>query len=365
MIEHIGEGSFSKIAEILDDLNIKKVFVVRGNKSFKLSGAASRLKTILKKYKVFYYSDCVINPDDKSVLSGTLVLEKVKPDIIIAIGGGSVIDTAKLISILSEHLPEYRSDIITGKRKIVKKGLPIIAVPTTSGSGSEATHFATIYKNKKKFSVAHPFIKPLYAIIDSELVHSLPSNTLAVSGVDALSHSIESLWSKSANNESKTIAKKALKRLLPNIKKAVLDNSKNAISEIHIGAHLAGKAIDISKTTAAHALSYPLTSFLGVPHGQAVGILIYKILKIHETECIRENKSLYKTMEYLRLIFSTNSVSKKWQELLVNIGLKTEFADIGFKKNTDLKIIYNNLNLERLNNHPIKIDMELVKEIFD
>ena len=172
---------------------------------------------------------------------------------IIAYGGGSVIDFSKIVSLFKNNLELFESDF--NKSKFISNKISLLAVPTTSGSGAESTEFAVLYKNNVKFSVINKIIMPDYVILDPKTTYSLSKKQIAYSGIDAFCQSIESLWAKNKNTCSEKYALKALKLIYSNLKGSYLGNKTNRKGML-LGANLSGKAINISKTTAPHALSY-------------------------------------------------------------------------------------------------------------
>jgi alcohol dehydrogenase class IV len=179
---------------------------------------------------------------------------------ILAIGGGSVIDLAKAViyNCIESSLP-----------------VPFFAVaPTTAGSGTEATHFAVLYKERKKISIVHPSLLPVFVILDPVLTYSLPAYQTAASGMDALAQAIESYWNVNATKESKEYAAEAILLWRDFFEKAVVSPEPINREKILFAAHLAGKAIDITRTTGPHALSYYLTANHTIPHGQAVALFL-------------------------------------------------------------------------------------------
>ena len=193
-------------------------------------------------------------------------------DYTICIGGGSVIDFAKLVNIglhndqVFTNFPNHINE--------VEKGNKFIAIPTTSGSGTEATHFAVLYHNLKEFSISHKFLYPDVVFLDSTLTYSINSYQTAISGIDAFCQAIESYWSINSTEESLKYSLSSLKLILKFLHKAVNNNCRISKKNMIYASYLAGKAINISKTTGAHALSYFLTTNYNIPHGQAVALTI-------------------------------------------------------------------------------------------
>ena len=170
-IEHFGKNSFKNISNIFTIHDAKKILLVTGKKSFENSGSEQKLSYYLKNFTVERFCEFEVNPNIKDVITGVDIIKTFKPDIVIAIGGGSVIDIAKLINIFAVHVKNEKEiyDFVDKSSSVVKKGLPLIAIPTTSGTGSEATHFAVVYIGNKKYSFAHEYVLPNYSIIDSTL----------------------------------------------------------------------------------------------------------------------------------------------------------------------------------------------------
>lgn len=356
-----GLGALTKLEYILNKNSPNKILLVTGKKSFKSSGAAQIVNLLLCKIPTERFCEFSVNPSVNDVNSGIALLKKNKADLILAIGGGSVIDMAKLISILPY---QKQSTISTIKsNKITEKGIPLVAIPTTSGSGSEMTHFAVVYIEGVKYSLAHSQILPDYAIVDPSLTFSMPVKQKAISGMDALCQAIESYWALSATNESRNYAEKAIKIILRNLEPSVCDNDRDAITQMAYGSNLSGRAINISKTTAAHAISYALTSFHGIPHGHAVSMLIPAL--IMENDNALRSSGNTTIMEQLYQFFDTSDADAcvdRFIKLRQNIGLNglesLTFSD------KDITKILANVNMERLSNNPAAISPDKVKQIF-
>ena len=356
-----GNGEIKQLKNIISKNNIQKPLILRGNNSFQsFSNSVSEL--ILLDYESFILNESFI--DLKLLAKGVNYYNKFKFDCIICVGGGSVIDFGKLISIFSSNSGNF-SDYLLGLKYFEPKKNHLIAIPTTSGSGSEATHFAVLYDGFDKFSVAHESLLPDYAIIDPQLTYSLPPLQTAISAMDALCQGIESLWSKSSTNISRELSKKAIKLVIDNISDVVInptDASRNAMAQ---GSNLAGRAINISKTTAAHAFSYPLTRFFGIPHGHAVGLTIGEFI-IHNSEGIVDSKKSLKLFEDLFGILGvSNALEAKsyLSNLMEQIGLFTKLPGTIFYEKT-VSEITSNVNLERLANNPSKVSNGDLRRIF-
>ena len=220
-----------------------------------------------------------------------------KFDLIVAVGGGSVIDAAKVISVgLSENVITTNDLLENGRsRNLVKTRL--IAIPTTSGTGAEITPFATIWDDvkKMKLSYADPLIVPEEAILDPELTLTVPHATKLDCALDALSHSLESIWNKNANSVSRIFSLRALDLMMKTIPAIVKrQDGREDFENQLLASHLAGLAISSTRTAIAHAISYPLTARFSVPHGLACSFTLGAILR-------RSQKQLRQDIEPKRL----------------------------------------------------------------
>ncbi len=352
----IGRNSVRHLGDILRKYSPEKILIVTGKKSFEISGAKKTITKHLAAYQSFRFSDFNINPKSEDVGIGIQNFAENNCDIIIAIGGGSVIDMAKLIKFFSLN----KGSVVLGKytKREGKNKIPLIAIPTTAGTGSEATHFAVVYEDGIKYSIADKNILPDFAIIDPQLTYTNPPYLAACAGADALCQGIESLWALGSNPESKEYAKKAIKLIWNNLGKAVIENdllSKDKVSE---GAYWAGKAINISKTTASHALSYKLTSLYNIPHGHAVALTLDQIMSINYISAKEE-------IQYIFTILNSNNLNEAIQKLKrfwTNIGLSLKLTELGIKEK-DIPIIAD-CNYERLANNPVEISNKTINQIF-
>jgi alcohol dehydrogenase len=370
--EFINKGSIKYIQYIVNKLNVKKILLVTGKKSFSLCGAKNKIDILLKNINFVKFNNFKSNPSLEDVECGIKLLRESNPGLIVAIGGGSVIDMAKMINIFSVQKDIDLMDYIEDSALIKKKGAPLVAIPTTIGTGSEATHFAVVYVDKVKYSLAHQFMLPDYVIVDTELSCNLPKNIVASSGMDALSQAVESYWAVKSTNESKEYASEAIVLALGSIKDAV-KGDKKARMMMSKAAYLAGKAINITTTTAPHAISYPITTYFGLQHGHAVALTLGKFFVInnnfHYSDLIdvRGEEYLKNNMMELFILFGTSSALEcrdKWYEIMKSINLESNMHNVGIKSSSDIEDIINNVNIERLENNPIKIRKNELKKIF-
>ena len=360
--EFLGNRSINNIKNIFNEVDARKILIVTGKKSFTLSGAEGILDNLIKNKDVVKFNDFEANPKLEDVYSGIEFIRQENPDLVVAIGGGSVIDMAKLINILAAQTNHTALDFINDCSLINDNGKPLVAIPTTAGSGSQATHFAVIYIQKVKYSVAHAHMLPDYAIVDYNFCYHTPKEIAACSAMDALSQAVESYWSKHATYESKKYSSEAIKLILPAISLAINNKDKHAIQSMSLAAHLAGKAINITKTTAPHAISYTLTSNFKVPHGHAVAALLGPTTYISS---LKTNKDFRLVLEEIFSFFGCESVNDFydiWHKLMHECGLspKLNFFGVSIK---DIELIVNNVNIERISGHAVALEKKDLEDI--
>lgn len=372
--EFVGKGTINHLKNILSKHNPKNIFLVTGKYSYENSGSKSAIALILSDYNVTHFYDFETNPKLNDIEKGINLFKKNNCDFVIAVGGGSVMDVAKSINILAANSAEP-IEFIKNKKNIDKKGKLLVAIPTTSGSGSEATKFTVVYIDKTKYSLEHELIIPDYAIVDPQFTLSLPKNATASTGMDALCQGIESYWSINSTDESKKYAGEAIKLVIGNLSDAVNNSSEEAREAMAKAAHLAGKAINISKTTACHAISYPITSYFNIPHGHAVALTIGQMLvynsQVSEKDLLDNRgvdyeKNTIKELVSLIGVESIEDAFKKISKLMKKIDLKTKLSELGITTNEDIElIIKNGFNLDRVKNNPRKLTEKELREILN
>lgn len=320
-IDFCYRGSIENLSKILKEEQAKNVLVFTGKKSF------DNIKPIIEKelsgLNVLYYNDFSTNPKKDEVDIAIESIDKTF-DIIVAVGGGSVMDFAKAF------------------RYYLKSDKKLIAIPTTAGTGAESTQFAVIYIDGIKHSLDETSTLPDYAIVDSQFVENNPKYLKACTAMDAYCHAIESYWAVKSTKESRKYARQAIELCRDNIVQYVNSDDKIASDNMMLASHIAGKAINISRTTVAHALSYKMTSEYGIPHGHAVALSIAKLIEQNAKEC-KLAKEIYNILGFKNPV-------KYFDDLFKSIGIETSLEKLGID---DVKIIADSVNIERLKNNPL------------
>lgn len=228
------------------------------------------------------------NPDLDNLdkLRDELLSEKV--DQIVSLGGGSVMDAAKVLSVML-HPSNARltlNDVLRKNISFTAKRLPLINIPTTSGTGAEVTPFATVwdFKNSKKKSFASEVLIPDWVILDAKTTFGSPEKLTVNCALDTCSHAMESLWNKNATERSVWLASEALKILVEELPKLLKEDSLKSREKLQIASFIAGLAISINRTAIAHSISYPVTLHNGMPHGLACAFTLPKIAHLISTQ---------------------------------------------------------------------------------
>lgn len=371
--EFIGQGCLSYLKTILEDENPSSIFLVTGKKSYHDSGAQKVLEPLLQNYQVTSFSDFSVNPQLEDVKKGISLFKKKNSELVIAVGGGSVIDIAKSINFLAAQ-PGASDDYITKKQAAKVQPKPFVAIPTTAGTGSEATHFAVVYIDKTKYSLAHQeWMLPEYVFLDSTLTHNLPRYITASTGIDVLCQAVESYWSIQSTEESKGYAQQAIKIVLENLEGAVNKPNAENREQMMKAANLAGKAINISKTTACHSVSYPITSYFGVSHGHACALTLGEIsvynAGITVSECLDKRgtdyvKKVMHDLYDLLKVKNSQQMQEKINQLMDKIGLDRRLMSLNIltPEHHDI-IVANGFNPERVKNNPRELREDALRDI--
>ena len=315
--------------------------------------------------KVFIFSNFKPNPTDSNVKEALNILKNNKCNFIISIGGGSSIDIAKCVKAWA-NLNNKKSYF---EQEISENNLLHLAIPTTAGTGSESTHFAVIYDNEGvKHSISHGSLIPDFVYLNPKFLESLPEYQKKSTLLDAMCQSIESYWSVNSTKESRKYAKKSLKLILKKYKRYINGNN-NVNKYILKAANLSGKAINISKTTAPHAMSYKITSLYKISHGVAVAVLLphvweYMINNIDKTVDKRGKKYLNNIFKKLDKIFKSKNHNETIQKLFeMYKTLNIEYCKI--IKREDVEFLTDSVNVERLKNNPVALNKKTIRNIYE
>lgn len=341
-----------------------KIWLFYGHSAMKRIGAIEKIKRALSGCHIKEYGNISPNPDIQDIKRVSLNSNQKEIDWIIAIGGGSVIDFGKSVAFLSRQKSLLEEFLEKGADN-PNPGVPFIAIPTTSGTGSEVTPWATIWDNlkKKKHSLAHELMFPEYAIIDPQLTLSLPAKITAYTAFDALSHAFEAFWSKYSNPVSDLFAVKSISLVMSNLSELMCDLQNLELRSKLVKASLyAGLAFSNTKTTAVHAVSYPMTLYYGIPHGIACSLTLGEFL-IFNKDYISPEK-----LEHLLDVLGCtdiNELKRKLDELVKKVYLPTFLKEAGIPKEGIEVILDEGFHPERVANNPRELTKTELKQILE
>ena len=353
-------NSTEDIIKFVRDKSFKKIFVLCGKKSFVTSGAEELFKKIIidKEVKLFYKkSELPILDELIEIIND---IKNFEPDLILAVGGGAVIDYAKIANVVDVR-KDLADLIVNYSYPFKKKYTKLTVIPTTAGSGAEVTSNAVIYVDGIKHSFESELLVPDNFFLVPEFLISAPHKIKASAGFDAIAQALESLVSKKSNAQSVDYASKSLRVSVNSFISFVNDpNMKNA-TEMSIAANLAGKAISISKTTAPHAASYPFTSLFNISHGHAVSLFFERFFKFNYDNLDKSETSfdLKKRFDLIFNLFDVPNINE-FNSKISLIKNKAKLEDNLIKLDIDIQQssenIFKGINLLRLGNNPVKID---------
>ena len=357
----LGVSSIKELLPTLQKYSPRHIFLVRGKKSYVACGAKAIIDDVLDVLhcSVTEYCDFEENPKIEDLERGLELLRHSQASMIVAVGGGSVLDMSKLL----RFFYSYSGEVTGTEFKKECELLPLIALPTTAGTGSEATHFAVLYKDKVKYSVEHDDILPDVAIVYPPFTYSNPKYLTACTGFDALAQGIEAYWNVNATAESDEYAEKAIRLLWSNLPLAVnspTEDIRNLVSE---GSYWAGRAINITKTTAPHAFSYPLTIYYGYPHGHALALIFpsifeYNIQNVISNKGKMKLKCLSSFCDNISLVDSYNEFYKYIRNIQLDKIYNNTLNDI------EIHRLVRNIGLNRLKNNPAMINNSNIEGLF-
>lgn len=369
---YIGRGAKEHLLEVLTDLEVSRVLIVHGQQSFSKSGARDLILPYLKNLHIAYFSDFTENPilgDAEKLVRQILSFQ---PDLIIAVGGGSAMDIAKAARAITYLEIDYVAALKTNQ-VADSFPCPLLAIPTTAGTGSEATHFSVIYHQQKKYSLTSAQLLPEYAIVDPLFSLKMPPYVRACTAMDAFCQAIESYWAVQATEKSRLYAEKAILLIKENALAAMQEKGIAAKACMAEAAYYAGCAINISKTTAPHALSYWLTMRYHIPHGHAVSLNIGRFLWAHGNldKTLLLNGHLNNTIhtDTMRRLYNLlgckdGSEAYRWIiQFMKQMDLLTDWKALNLNAEKIIEELICEVNVERMQNNPIKFTQEQLRSL--
>lgn len=359
-----------KLPQILKDINCKKLFLVVDS-SFPFLNIKDAIEAL--DVEKVSFSDFTPNPLYEQVCKGIDLLKTEKCDAILAVGGGSAIDVAKCIK-LAVLAKEGNDAIIPPlvNTCVVCDGskLSFIAIPTTAGTGSESTHNAVMYYENAKQTVTNDDVLPDYALLEPSVLKTLPLYQKKCTMMDALCQGIESWWSVNSTEESYEYSRKTIELIMANWKKYIFENDDQASANIMLAANYGGRAINITATTAAHAMSYKITSLYNFPHGHAVSVCLPEIWEYmigNMDKCIDKRGATYLFGIFNSIAKAMGAENSKsaitiFRDMMNRMELVNPSSE---KKDEGLDVLSTSVNPVRLKNNPVELSSTTILSLYD
>lgn len=325
-ISYTGWGALEHLVDEVKRLNASNILIVT-DPFLKELGITDKIVEPLENqgWSTSIYTEVVPEPALEIGEKLVAFTKEHQFDLVIGLGGGSALDLAKLAGVLATHegkVADYLN--LTGKRTLTHKGVPKILIPTTSGTGSEVTNISVLSLDSTKDVVTHDYLLPDVAIVDPALTISLPPKVTAATGIDALTHAIESYVSVNANPVTDALALQAIRLISGSIRTAVADGeNKEARSDMSYGSYLAGLSFFNSGVAGVHALAYPLGGQFHISHGESNAVLLPYVMGYIRQSCEKRMKDILEAMGY-----SSNQLSQKEASYKCVTELKKLVADV-------------------------------------
>ena len=336
---YFGMGAREVLAEEIKARGFKKVLVVTDKALFEC-GVTSKVTDELDKAQIEYsvYSDVRPNPTKKNVWDGLKACKEAKADVLVAVGGGSSIDTAKAIGIITNN-PE-NEDIVSleGASNTKNKSLPIIALPTTAGTAAEVTinYVITDEDREVKMVCVDPHDIPMIAIIDTELMASMPKSIAASTGMDALTHAVEGYITKAHNTMSDMFHMQAIKLIFANLPAAVNDKTPEAVDNMGLAQYIAGMGFSNVGLGIIHSMAHQLGAVYDTPHGLANAILLPTVMRFNGEVCYERFRDILIALNVDAKDMSKEEVIDTFvgmiEDLSRKVGITQTVKDTGCKE---------------------------------
>lgn len=369
---HLGSGACRRLDALLDRWTARSVLLVADPRAYGASGVAESWSQTLGRRRVETWT-CVDGPPDLPATEAIVARLRKRPvDAVLAVGGGAAIDLAKLARRFAPGSLSVKQQLRRETPPNVERRVPFAAIPTTAGSGSEATRFAVLYVNGRKRSVAGDDLLPDAALVDSDLTQSLPHGAAAAAALDALCQGVESFWCVRADEVSRAWSAEAIALAWSNVTRFVRDRDAESREAMSRASHLAGKAINRAPTTAPHAVSYHLTSRYGVPHGMAVAMTLGAFLEFNalasDDDCLDPRGPVAVRANVARIVDllqcdSAAQARLRIQACAASLGAPVRLEQAGVASASQLARLAASVDPQRLANNPRRISRAGLAEL--
>lgn len=365
----VGKGALEKVGQISVDLDGKHAFIISGPNLEKM-GIVSKVEGLLNEVSIDAdsYTNIEANPSVTTVEKAAKAFIESKADYIVALGGGSPLDVAKAVAVVAKYggsITDYE-----GAHKVPGKVIPMIAIPTTAGTGSEVTAFSVITDHIRdyKLTVFSYELIPNYAILDQNLIMTTPASVAAACGIDAFIHAEESYISRDASPFTEAMSEKAMELIGRSIRAFVADReNQKAAEDMLVGSLFAGIAFSWARLGNVHAMSHPVSAYFDVPHGVANGILLPTIVNYNSS--VDEGKYL-KIYNYIseepvtKEQFQPKMLTEVIRNLNAELGIPDGLAAVGVKEEYIKAMAKDAMKSGNIMANPRKTEYEDIIELY-
>lgn len=354
-------------ATILEELREKRVLLIMNRSNVKRLALREWICLLNQSSSVTWLDQVPSNPTYLDVFHSLSALKGKTPDLVVAIGGGSTIDLAKSCVGFSYLINGRRlaaeavlDSLRTKEYRNHPTGIPIIAIPTTAGTGSEVTQWATVWDKEAevKYSIDAAHLRPKRAYIVPEYTLSMPKRLTLSTGLDALCQAVEAYWAKASSPMVKELAKTALRLIVDHLPKVLSDPGNLYLREkVCLGSVFSGLAFSNTRTTACHSISYPLTMRYGVEHGLACALSLSKVMEVN-LPAIQEAKELLAALG----VRNAGEV-QEWLDKITDGIVRLRLSSFGVQEKDIPKLVGMCFTLGRMDNNPVALTPGEVEQI--
>lgn len=361
----------AQLPAILKSVGCEKLFLVVDS-SYPFLNIRETIESLPVSGRVLF-SDFTPNPLYEQVCKGIELLKTSGCDSILAVGGGSAIDVAKCIKLAvlaEEGSAALIPPLVSRRLPIDGEKIPFIVIPTTAGTGSESTHNAVMYYEGAKQTVTSDGVLPDYAILEPSVLKTLPLYQKKCTMMDALCQGIESWWSVNSTEESYEYSRKAVELIMENWRKYIFENEDEAASQVMLAANYGGRAIHITQTTAAHAMSYKITSLYRLPHGHAVAVClpeIWKYMLSNLDKCMDGRGPVYLSGIFQDIAKAMGCGNPQeaiavFEQMMADMELVHPVSE---DRENELKALATSVNPVRLINNPVQLSTDVLHGLYN
>ncbi len=358
-----GNGRLADLKTVVDGVagNDSRVFLVTGRHSLRARGVLQHIVGEIGLSRVTLFDDTPPFPSPEAVDDALAKCRESGADVVVAVGGGSAMDLAKVVAILTPH-KGTALDYANRKRSIRGRGLPFVAAPTTSGSSSEVTSGAALWDmvGKRSLGISSPLMFPTVAVVDPQLTMSMSKKLAAASGMDAFTSAFESYWSLESEPLSDAINLRVIADYAVNLERSCLQGDLDSRTACSLAATMSGIAYSNSHPNVCHAVGSPLTLFWGAEHGQAVGVTLSSFLKWNAPAIPHKLPALLGALR----VGDLDAAAARIEQIMSRCGLKTKISALGVGPD-DMDTLLDNVRWERTTVLPRPLEREDARALLE